>query len=694
MAWRIAVDIGGTFTDGVIEEVASGRIFVAKQLTTPADPGEAFSLVIKDLLAAIAAESEAAAVAEVVHGSTLVTNSLIERKGVPTALVTTKGAADVIDIGREVRYDLYDLNIEMPEPLVPPHLRFEIDERTLADGTIAKPVRNDDLVRIADLIKQSGVRAVAVSLLHSCVNPQNESAIGEALASACPGVAISLSSRVAREIREYERTTTTIANAYVQPLIATYLGEIRARLSRLDVPAQVKLMISSGGATSPAVATATPILMLESGPAGGVLSAANAGICCGFRDVLAFDMGGTTAKICTVADGAPSIVHVFEAARVRRFKKGSGLPLLVTSIDLIEIGAGGGSIAKLSSLGLLTVGPESAGAQPGPACYGNGGHEPTVTDADLVLGYLDPDYFLGGRMKLDLDAAQAALSMVGQRLKLSPIDVAKGIFNIVNEAMAGAARVHIAEKAQDPRNFTLVATGGAGPVHAVEIARKLRLPRVLFPIAAGTGSCLGFLVAPMRVERSWSQAVRLDELDHGAVNQRLDVLRADAEAELATVSMTSADVDWSILIEARFVGQGSNLMISLPYGHIDSSFASLLAEKFQSAYRKSFGGVLPTGDLEVITWRVVGLGSQQVREHKWPTAASPSKDPPIVRSIFNPSRDAFVDARVYKRYALAPGTELRGPLVLEEEESTIVVPIEARVEILKNRSVLVTLETE
>jgi len=693
VAWRIAVDIGGTFTDGVIEETSTARVFLAKQLTTQSDPGKALAGVIASLLQSVAGLASAKDIDEIVHGSTLVTNSLIERKGVPTALITTRGMADVIDIGREVRYDLYDLNIQMPEPLVPRELRFEIDERVLADGAVEKQPAAGELDRVAAAIKATGARAVAVSLLNACVNPENEILVGKALSASCPDVAISLSSRVAREMREYERTTTTIANAYVQPLVAKYLGEIEGRLREAGIDARLRLMVSSGGSTSPAVATAAPITMLESGPAGGVLSAMNAGICCGLRDVLAFDMGGTTAKICTIADGVPSIVQTFEAARVRRFKKGSGFPLLITSIDLIEIGAGGGSIAKISNLGLLTVGPESAGADPGPACYGQGGAEPTVTDADLALGYLNPGYFLGGRMKLDATAANAALDRVGKDLSLPAVEVAKGIFNIVNEAMAGAARVHIAEKAQDPRKFTLVATGGAGPVHAVEIARKLRIPRVLFPIAAGTGSCLGFLVAPMRVERSWSKTTYPDQLDRDEINGLLNSSRAEAENDLKTVSLSRDDVDWSILVEARYVGQGSSLTLALPYEHVGETFEARLTEMFRAAYRKAFGGVLPAGRLEIVTWRVVGVGRQSVREYVWPSAGAAEEASPAKRKIFSPQTGRFVDASIYKRYALQPGTRLRGPLVLEEAESTIVVPMVADVEIMQNRSVLVSLES-
>ena len=551
MSYRIAIDIGGTFTDGVIENAATGEVRLAKRLTTQADPGQALADVVDDLLVATGqlngSGSPAGAVSEVVHGSTLVTNALIERKGARTALVATEGTADIIDIGREVRYDLYDLDIQMPKPLVKREHRFEIPERIAADGAVLAAPSQAEIDAVVEKIKRSGVQSVAVSFLHACVNPENEIRMGDALRGALPGVAISLSSRVAREIREYERTTTATANAFVQPIVAKYLNELSARLRQAGIDAPLRIMVSSGGSTSADIAAEVPITTLESGPAGGVLSAANAGRAAGFEDVLAFDMGGTTAKICTVMDGAPSVVHTFEAARVRRFKKGSGLPLLIASIDLIEIGAGGGSIARISDLGLLTVGPDSAAADPGPACYGRGSESATVTDADLILGYLNAGFFLGGRMALDASAAETALQRLGDRLSLAPEEVAKGIFNIVNEAMAGAARVHIAEKAQDPRHFTMVATGGAGPVHAVEIARKLRVPRVLFPIAAGAGSCLGFLAAPLRVDRSWSKPQSLETVDWQEVDATLSELKRDAERELKSALTRPADVAWQIL---------------------------------------------------------------------------------------------------------------------------------------------------
>ncbi|MGQ4274926.1 hydantoinase/oxoprolinase family protein [Terrihabitans sp. B22-R8] len=698
MNFRIAVDIGGTFTDGVIESLPGGQVFLAKRLTTHDDPGEALSKVVDDLLAAVegnGGELASDRVVDVVHGSTLVTNCLIERKGASTALVTTAGMADILDIRREVRYDLYDLNLEMPDPLVPREMRFELSERVAANGSVIAAPNPQDVADLIARIRAAGVSSVAVSFLHSCINAENEIEVGRAIREELPDVSISLSSRVASEIREFERTTTATANAYVQPLVKAYLNELESRLKQAGISAALRIMLSSGGTTTAAVAADVPIAAVESGPAGGVLSAVNAGRASGFNDVLAFDMGGTTAKVCTVTGGEPSVVHLFETARVRRFKKGSGLPLLVASIDLIEIGSGGGSIARVSDLGLLTVGPESASSHPGPACYGLGGKEPTVTDADLTLGYLNPKFFLGGKMELHPEAAVQALDAVGGRLNLSAEDTAKGIFNVVNEAMAGAARVHIAEKAQDPRQFTLIATGGAGPVHAVEIARKLRVPRVLFPIGAGTGSCLGFLAAPVRVERSWSRPSRLDaSFNWEEARTAMTAMRQAAGEEIAGGLPTSTIVDWYLLVEMRYLGQGANVVVRFPYEEPGADFVPSLIDAFQEKYRETYGGTLPAGQPEVVTWRVIGSTRQDIREFVWPTVSDRGApiEPAARRAAFCPVEDAMREIPVYHRYGLPPGTALSGPLILEEDESTIVVPMTARIEVLENLSILVTLE--
>ncbi len=698
MRIRIAVDIGGTFTDGVAERLSDGNVWVAKRLTTPDNPGEAVSQVVSDLLDSVqgAGGHGADDVSEIVHGTTLVTNTLIERKGVRTGLVVTEGTADVLEIGREVRYDLYDLNLELPEPLVAVETRFEIAERVSATGDIVMPLPSDALESLAVRLRQAKVEAVAVCLLHAYANDAHEKAIAADIAARMPGVAITVSSDIAREIREYERMSTTVANAYVQPLVDRYMTHLDERMLDQGIAAPLRIMVSSGGFTSAAAAAASPILLLESGPAGGVLGAVNTALQVGISDVIAFDMGGTTAKACLVTDGEPAIAHTFEAARVKRFRRGSGLPLLVPSIDLIEIGAGGGSIAWLNKLGLLNVGPESAGSVPGPACYGNGGMDATVTDADLVLGYLDPGNFLGGEMKLRSDLAEAALGRVAGQLGMSVVEVARGIVNIVNESMATAARVHIAEKGHDPRRFTMVATGGAGPVHVIEVARKLRIRRVLAGIAAGAGSCLGFLAASARVDRSWSRPALLAEVDWAEVSGELQRMRASIAEELTSAGVDVASVNWALAVEMRYAGQGHTCLVSVPEADAGPVLNDRLLSLFEERYRGLYGRTVPNGLPEVATWRLSGRSVAQSRAFAWNDGGSADRTAAPVgrRQIYLPLKNAFGEAAVYNRYALPPGTKFAGPAILQERESTFVIPVPAAVTILDDLTVSVELDAD
>jgi N-methylhydantoinase A len=694
---RIAVDIGGTFTDGVAEDSRDGRIWVGKCLTTPEDPGEGVSTVVAQLLARIAATDAglgAAAVRDVVHATTLVSNTLIERKGARIALVVTRGTADAPDIAREVRYDLYDLEIELPEPLVPAERRLELDERIGAGGVVLRPVAASGLAALADAVHAMAPDAVAVCLLHAYANDAHERAVEAALRAALPGLAISLSARVAPEMREYERMSTTAANAYVQPLMARYLGALERRLRDAGIPGALRVMLSSGGFGGVGAAAAAPIQLLESGPAAGVLSAVNTGEAAGERQILAFDMGGTTAKACVVTDAEPTVVRGFEAARVRRFKKGSGLPILVPSVDLIEIGAGGGSIAAVSAVGTLAVGPHSAGAVPGPVSYGRGGTEPTVTDADLMLGYLDAERFLGGEMRLDRGAAEAAFAALGARLGVPALDAAWGVCSVVNETMAGAARVHIAEKGFDPRRFTMVATGGAGPVHAVDVARRLRIGRVLCPLAAGAGSCLGLLAAAPRAERALARRSLLAEVDWPGLAAALGPLRAEAERELAAAGADPQDAEWAFSLDMRYAGQGHNVDVVLPWAEPGPLLRDRMGAGFDARYRHLYGALVPDAEVEVVTWRLIGRAPRATRLFRWADgrAGRPGTAPRTRRPIFLPAERRFAEAPVYDRYALPPGTALDGPLVLEERESTVVVPVPACVAILPDLTVRIDLE--
>jgi N-methylhydantoinase A len=689
---RIAVDIGGTFTDGVGLRPQDGRIWVGKTLTTPDDPGVAVSTVVADLLRQMTQAGHPAALAEVVHGTTLVTNTIIERKGVETALVTTQGMRDALDIGREWRYDLYDLELALPAALIEPHKRIEARERMNASGAVLVPLTPDETTRIAAEVRKLGVRSVAVSLLHSYLDDAHERALGRALQEALPGIEVSLSADLAREVKEYERTSTVAANAYVKPVVADYLRQLEQRIESLSPGVPLRIMVSSGGFTSARSAAHTPIFLLESGPAAGVLSALNTARANGVDRVLAFDMGGTTAKACVVAGGEPPVAYSFECARVHRFKRGSGLPVLIPSIDLIEIGAGGGSIARVNRMGLLNVGPDSAGSVPGPVCYGNGGVEMTVTDADLVLGYLNPDNFLGGEMSLRRDLALESAGRLARQLGMQPLEVAWGIHDMVNESMASAARIHIAEKGHDPREFTLVATGGAGPVHAIEVARKLRIPRLLASIAAGAGSCLGMLAAPARADRSWSQPALLEQVDWQDVNARYVQLREDAQQELRAAGADMGALQWVIGAEMRYYGQGDNVTVSMPLQSFGDDAQERVRAGFEARYRELYGHLVPGARIQVLTWRLTGHSVAGPRGFNWGGGRGGGDAAPRKRDIYLPLRRAFGPADVYERYALPAGTRLQGPLVLEERESTLVVPVAADVDILPDLTVSVTIK--
>jgi N-methylhydantoinase A len=684
---RIAVDIGGTFTDGVAVS-PEGRIWVGKTPTTPEDPGEAVSTVIADLLSQV---GDKAGLAEVVHGTTLITNTLIERKGSRTALVTTAGHRDMLDIGREWRYDIYDLDIVLPPPLVALGDRIEVTERLSARGEVLEALSGKETLRAIEELRSLGVRSVAVSLLHSYVNDVHERALRDRLADALPGVAVSISSEIAREIKEFERTSTTVANAYVKPIVGAYLRELEARIAKMKAGVPLRIMVSSGGFTSARSAAHAPILLLESGPAAGVLSGINTGQQNGVREVLAFDMGGTTAKACVAVGGEPPVAHAFEAARVKRFKRGSGLPVLIPSIDLIEIGAGGGSIAFCSELGLLNVGPQSSGSVPGPACYARGGNDPTVTDADLLLGYLSAENFLGGEMKLDAALSRKSLGKLAGKLQVTTEEVAWGIHDLVNENMASAARIHIAEKGHDPREFAMVATGGAGPVHAVEVARKLRIPRVLVPIAAGAGSCLGMLAAPARVDRAWSDPQLVSDIDWKRIAKKLQELRDDAAAELESAG--GGTVAWSIGADMRYFGQGAEVAVVVPEKVLSSGDKALLVEAFEEEYRRLYGRTVPGAHPQVITWRLTGKAEHAGRHFEWGAErARKASAERGRRQAYLPLKKAFAEVPVYERYSLAPGKVLKGPAILEERECTIVAAVESEIEVLGDLTVCVTIK--
>ncbi len=688
--YRIGVDIGGTFTDFVMVDAEARRIHLAKRLTTHGDYLEAVFAGLEELLART--EIAAADVAGVVHGTTLVTNTVIERKGAKTALLTTAGARDVVEIGSELRYDIYDLGIERPVPLVPRHRRYEVDERLRADGSVLRPLDLSKLDSLIAALREQDVAAVAVSLLHSYANPAHERQLGDALRKRLPGVDVTLSCQLVPEIREYERTSTAIMNSYVQPLVGRYLAEMETRLGRRGVTGPLHLMLSSGGLAAVQEATAAPVQLIESGPAGGAMAACFFGRLAGAPDLISFDMGGTTAKMCLINGGQPTTSHEFEAARVHRFKKGSGLPLRVSVIEMIEIGAGGGSIARIDNMGLIKVGPQSAGSDPGPACYGLGGMHPTVTDADVVLGYLDPGFFLGGTMALDRDAAEAAIMRdIGAPLGLDAIAAAAGIQEIVNESMATATRLHVSERGRDLRRYAMLAFGGAGPVHAFRVAQILGLKRLICPYAAGNASALGFLVAPLAIEHVRSYVTPLDRIDWARLSGLYAEMEAAAAASLARLGVAREEIAFDRSAEMRFAGQGYEVRTPMPGGSLDATRRAEIEQGFIAAYRELFERA-PSGlPIEGLTWRLRATGIRPELSLDFAGIGSHGIALKGRRPVYFHRERAFLDCPVYARYALEPGTRLDGPAVIEERESTVVIGPGASIGVDPSLNLLVTL---
>ena len=666
---RIAFDIGGTFTDLVLLDDETGTVELHKVLTTPSQPAHGSLTGIRELLERMGMTAHQLSLA--VHGTTLVTNAVIERKGAKVGLVTTRGFRDAIEIGREQRYDIDDLFITFPEPLVPRVRRLEISERSSRDGDALRPVNPAELATIADTFEAQGVESIAVVLLHSYANASHEQAVERYFAERLPHVPVSVSSDVVPEIREFERAVTTVANAYVMPLVARYLDTLETALAGDGYLRPLLLMQSNGGTTSTAAATRKPITLLESGPAGGATFAADLGRRIGTPDLIAFDMGGTTAKVCLIRDYRPDIASQLEAGRVHRFKQGSGIPIRAPVIDMIEIGAGGGSIARRNSLGLLEVGPDSAGADPGPACYGRGGELPTVTDANLMLGYLDPGYFLGGRLVLDRAAAQAAIAPLAANLGLSELATAMGIHALISENMAAAARIHIVEKGVDPRDFALVAFGGAAPAHATEVARLLGSSEVIIPRAAGAASALGFLVAPLTFDLTHSFPGALSRMSLDALSELLTKMESEGRALLLEAGhLDQADVE--VVVEMRILGQVHQIQVRAPAGPVDEAWREGLRTAFFEVYRRTFEHLPPFEDLEVINWRTrVSARQPAVDFGEVVTAGGPLLKGE--RPVCYRSAEGYVQTPVYDRYALPDGFSAQGPAIIEEREATTVV---------------------
>ena len=674
MSARLGVDIGGTFTDLVVVDERTGAIRVGKVLTTAKDPAHGVEHGVQSLLDE--ARVAPATVRTVVHGTTLATNALIERKGARTALLTTEGFRDALEIRHEGRHDMYDLLIDAPAPLVPRHLRREIPERLLPDGTVLRPLDEAAARRVIGELMDAGVEAVAICLLHAYLNPVHEARLAALLREAAPHVAVSCSSDVVPEIREYERSSTTAANVYVAPLMARYLEDLERRLQALGVPGQLYVMQSSGGIALPPLARRLPIRLVESGPAAGALAAAHAARERGESRLLSFDMGGTTAKACVIDGGAPLVAREFEVARADRFKKGSGLPVRVPVIEMIEIGAGGGSIARVDRLGLLKVGPDSAGADPGPACYSLGGRQPTVTDADLLLGYLDAEFFLGGRMRLDRAAAERAVTEhVGRGLGLDVTAAAWGIHRVVNENMAAAARIHGIERGRDLRAYPLFAFGGAGPVHCWQVARVLKVPRILLPFGAGAMSAWGLLAAPLAFDFVRTARARLDGADWNALNRLFAEMEDEGRRLLERAGVVADTVRVTRIAEMRYVGQGHEVEAPVPGGRLSSTSVPAITRAFEDSYRALYHR-LPQGvPLEALNWRVTVSGPPPALVFGGAPGARRDAGDAIKsrRRAWFAETDGWVDTPVYDRYALGPGAAFEGPAIVEERESTAVL---------------------
>src|SRR5881409_1879138 len=680
-SYALGIDIGGTFTDVVVYDHDTGRQWSRKVLTTHDDPVRAVVTGVGAILGDGALEPRHCT--RVIHATTLFTNTLIKRKGAVAGLITTAGFGDTLEIGRERKFELYDLNIAKPEPLVPRNLRREVAERVKADGSVRQPRDREQLLASVERLAAAGVASIAVVFLHAYANPRHEAEAVQLIAERQPKVFVTASHEVGPEIREFERASTTVANAYIKPLAHQYLGRMARQLAEQRIPAPLLLMLSSGGLTHVAEAQRAPVQMLESGPAAGAIAAAFFGRADNGGDLLAFDMGGTTAKLSLVDGGEPRTAYSFEAARQKRFIEGSGLPIRISTIELIEIGAGGGSIAHVDEIGLLKVGPRSAGSQPGPACYGLGGTEPTVTDADLLLGYLNPDYFAGGTIAIDVAAARAALTRLADTVRLPVISVAWGIHDIVDESMASAARVHIAERGRDPRDYALLCTGGAGPVHACHVARKLGVSRVICPPSAGVASALGLLVAPARGDRG-----ALETAFRGLEDEARDVM-GDTGLKLETARFQR-------LADGRFLGQGFDLVVDLPDGPYDGgdrdTVRRALTLAFEAAYREKFSLTPPDVPVEFINIRVAVrapvAGSEVVLQGRARRGASPVKGR---RPVWFPETTGFVDTIVYDRARLAVDDRFAGPAVIEEEGSTLVVPPRAGFVVAPTGNVVVSL---
>lgn len=667
---RLGVDIGGTFTDVVLE--TQGQQFSTKVLTTYAAPEAA----IIDGMHQVCAKAGVtpADIEQIIHGTTLATNALIERRGAKTALITTEGFRDVIEMRTESRFEQYDLNLSLPEPLLPRQMRFTVPERVNAKGEIMVALQRADVEAIVQQIAATGVESIAVGLIHSYLNDAHERLIRDVLAERLPDVMVSISSEVSPQMREYERFNTVVANAYIKPLMKSYLGRLEARLQDEGVRCNIFLMHSGGGIISIDNAADFPVRLVESGPAGGAVFAAHIAARYELDKVLSFDMGGTTAKICLIKNQTPKTARVFEVARTYRFKKGSGMPISIPVIDMVEIGAGGGSLAHVDALNQIRVGPESAGSEPGPACYGRGGERPGVTDADLVLGKLDPVNFAGGSIRLHPDQSRSALSScIGKSLDMEATEAAFGVAEVVDENMANAARVHAVENGEDLSEYTMIAFGGAAPLHAGRLCEKLGVSRLIVPPGAGVGSAIGFLRAPFSFEANRSVYMKLSDFDPERIKTLLAALQSEATGFVRTCD-ANADILSEFKVYMRYSGQGWEIPIQLTESQAMNPDAGTFQARFEEDYTKLFGRPVAGMDVEITVWSV---NATTPPESVTPVETSKGDTPVQLngsRQLFDAAEGSFLNAHVIERVSMLSGQRANGPAAVTEEETTIIVP--------------------
>ncbi|EXL02233.1 MULTISPECIES: hydantoinase/oxoprolinase family protein [Aquamicrobium] len=667
---RLGADIGGTFTDIVLE--AHGKLFSAKVLTNYTAPEQAIldgiEIVTRDAGVAIADLDV------VIHGTTLATNALIERRGAKTALVTTDGFRDVIEMRTENRFEQYDLNLKLPTPLIPREHRYTVKGRIGAQGQELQPLDEAALEDIASQIAGGGFGAVAIGFIHSYMNPAHERRAREILGRRL-NLPISISAEVSPQMREFERFNTVCANAYVRPQMEDYLARLQSRLKELGAQCPVFMIHSGGGLISVETASEFPVRLVESGPAGGAIYAADVAQRFGLSNVVSYDMGGTTAKICLIEEFAPRTARTFEVARTYRFRKGSGMPISIPVIEMIEIGAGGGSIAWVDVMGRIQTGPESAASEPGPACYSRGGERPAITDADLVLGKLDPDNFAGGAIRLDRAASQRAIGRdVGEPLSLDSVAAAFGICEVVDENMANAARVHAVENGKNISDNIMIAFGGAAPLHAARLCEKLAIDTCLVPQGAGVGSAIGFLKAPFGYEALASKLVRLSQFDAGEANALIDDLKRTAESFVRSGS--AGEISREVTAFMRYAGQGWEIPVDIPDRAFSASDAATIVDSFKESYARFFGRAIDgfTGlEIEIVTWSVKAQVKRTVPDRQAIVAATRDHSPSMMREIFDPSTGAMRTSAIVERAALSVGDRVKGPAVITERETSTVV---------------------